>query len=90
MNSHYGSFQVDVSQDRQFSLFCPGLKIGSVGLLPVSVPISFIDAIHFSVCHDSIVSKLAAYVVLGINEDGCKEVCTPEDGENENSKYWVF
>ncbi len=32
-------------------------------------PIIFIDAIHFSVRNDGIVSKLAAYVVLGINED---------------------
>ncbi len=52
-------------------------------------PILFIDAIHFSVRHDSIVSKLAAYVVLGINEDGCKEVLTLEVGENESSKSWL-
>ncbi|WP_432718786.1 IS256 family transposase [Pectinatus frisingensis] len=52
-------------------------------------PIIFIDAIHFSVRHDSIVRKLAAYVVLGINEDGYKEVLALEVGENENSKYWL-
>ncbi|WP_432719216.1 IS256 family transposase [Pectinatus frisingensis] len=52
-------------------------------------PIIFIDAIHFSVRHDSIVSKLATYVVLGINEDGYKEVLALEVGENENSKYWL-
>lgn len=52
-------------------------------------PIVFIDAIHFSVRQDNIVSKLAAYVVVGINEDGMKEVLTIEVGENENSKYWL-
>ncbi len=52
-------------------------------------PIIFIDAIHFSVCNDGIVSKLAAYVVLGINEDGMKEVLSIEVGENESSKYWL-
>lgn len=32
---------------------------------------------------------LAAYVVLGINEDGMKEVLSIEVGENESSKYWL-
>ena len=52
-------------------------------------PIVFIDAIHFSVRNDGIVSKLAAYIVLGINEDGMKEVLSIEIGENESSKYWL-
>ena len=52
-------------------------------------PIVFIDAIHFSVRQDSIVSKLAAYVVVRINDAGRKEVLTIEIGENESSKYWL-
>lgn len=52
-------------------------------------PIVFIDAIHFSVRDDSVVRKLAAYVVLGINSDGKKEVLSIEVGENESSKYWL-
>ncbi|BBF42403.1 mobile element protein [Lachnospiraceae bacterium KM106-2] len=52
-------------------------------------PIIFIDAVHFSVRDDSIIRKLAVYVVLGINEDGRKEVLTIEVGENESSKYWI-
>jgi transposase-like protein len=52
-------------------------------------PIVFIDAIHFSVRNDGIISKLAAYVVLGINEDGIKEALSIEVGENESSKYWL-
>ena len=39
-------------------------------------PIVFIDAVHFSVRDDGVIRKLAAYVVLGINEDGKKEVLT--------------
>lgn len=35
------------------------------------------------------VSKLAAYVVVGINDAGRKEVLTVEIGENESSKYWL-
>lgn len=52
-------------------------------------PIVFIDAVHFSVRDDGVIRKLAAYVVLGINEDGKKEVLSIAVGENESSKYWL-
>ena len=52
-------------------------------------PILFIDAIHFSVRDNNIIRKLAAYVILGINQDGKKEVLTIQIGENESSKYWL-
>ena len=52
-------------------------------------PIVFIDAVHFSVRDDGVIRKLAAYVVLGINEDGIKEVLSIIVGENESSKYWL-
>lgn len=52
-------------------------------------PIVFIDAIHFSVREDGVVQKLAAYVVLGIDADGRKDVLTIDVGENESSKYWL-
>lgn len=35
------------------------------------------------------IHKLAAYVILGINAEGKKEVLTIRIGENENSKYWL-
>ena len=52
-------------------------------------PVVFIDAVHFSVRDDGVIRKLAAYVVLGINEDGKKEVLTIMIGENESSRYWL-
>lgn len=52
-------------------------------------PIVFIDAIHFSVREDSVVKKVAAYVVLGIDLEGKKEVLSLVIGENESSKYWL-
>lgn len=52
-------------------------------------PIVFIDAIHFSVRDNHVIKKLAAYVILGINEDGKKEVLSIQIGENESSKYWL-
>ncbi len=52
-------------------------------------PVVFIHAVYFSVRDDGVIRKLAAYVVLGINEDGKKEVLTITAGENESSKYWL-
>jgi transposase-like protein len=49
----------------------------------------YIDSIHYSVCDNGVIWKLAAYVVLGINLDGLKEVLIIEVGENESSKYWL-
>ena len=52
-------------------------------------PIVFIDAVHFSVREDHVIKKLAAYVMLGINADGIKDVISLQIGENESSKYWL-
>lgn len=52
-------------------------------------PVIFIDAIHYSVRDNGVIRKLAAYVMLGINSEGHKEVLTIEVGENESSKYWL-
>lgn len=52
-------------------------------------PIIFIDAIHFSVKDNGIIVKKAAYIVLGINQDGLKEVLGIYIGKNESSKYWL-
>jgi len=52
-------------------------------------PIVFIDAVHYSVKIEGIVRKLAAYVALGVNIDGYKEVLGLYIGTNESSKYWL-
>ena len=52
-------------------------------------PIVFIDAIHFSVRDEHIVKKIAAYIILGINDEGRKEVLSITVGENESAKYWL-
>ncbi len=49
----------------------------------------YIDAIHYSVRDNGIIRKLAAYVILGINMDGKKEVLTIQIGDSESSKYWL-
>ena len=52
-------------------------------------PVLYIDAIHYSVRDNGVIRKLAAYVILGINLDGQKEVLTIQVGDNESSKYWL-
>lgn len=52
-------------------------------------PVVFVDAIHFSVRDNGMIKKKAAYIILGINEDGKKEVLSIEIEDNENSKYWL-
>lgn len=52
-------------------------------------PIVFIDAVHFSVRDNNIIRKLAAYVILGVNSEGKKEVLSLHVGDNESSKYWL-
>lgn len=52
-------------------------------------PVIFIDAIHYSVRDNGVIRKLAAYVILGINCTGHKEVLTIQVGENESAKYWL-
>ena len=52
-------------------------------------PIIFIDAVHFSVREENRVVKKAAYIVLGINKDGYKEILGIWIGENESSKFWL-
>jgi len=52
-------------------------------------PIIFLDAIHYKVRTDGKVINKAAYVILGININGNKEVLGIWIGENESAKYWL-
>jgi transposase-like protein len=52
-------------------------------------PIVFIDAIVFSVRKEKTVQKSAAYVVLGVDSNGMKDVLSIEIGEAESAKFWL-
>ena len=52
-------------------------------------PIVFIDAIVFNVRDNSVIRKTAAYVVMGINEEGHKDVLSITIGETESAKFWL-
>lgn len=49
----------------------------------------FMDAIHYKVREDKHITIKAAYVVLGINMNGEKEVLGIWIGANESSKFWL-
>ena len=52
-------------------------------------PIVFIDAVHFSVRQDNQVVKKAAYIVLGVDAEGTKDILGIWVGENESAKFWL-
>lgn len=49
----------------------------------------FMDAIHYKVREDKRVIVKAAYVVIGVDLDGNKEVLGIWIGANESSKFWL-
>lgn len=52
-------------------------------------PFVFLDAIHYKVREDGQIKNKAAYVVLGVNLEGFKDILGIWIGENESSKFWL-
>lgn len=52
-------------------------------------PFVFMDAIHYKIRENHQIVSKAAYVVLGINMEGFKEILGIWIGENESSKFWL-
>lgn len=52
-------------------------------------PFVLMDAIHYKVKENHQYITKAAYVVLGINLDGQKDILGIWIGENESSKFWL-
>ena len=52
-------------------------------------PFVFMDAIHYKVKENHQYVTKAAYVVLGINIDGSKDILGIWIGEHESSKFWL-
>ncbi|MCS7465043.1 IS256 family transposase [Paenibacillus doosanensis] len=49
----------------------------------------FMDAIHFKVKQDGQIINKAAYMVIGIDLEGYKDVLGIWTGENESAKFWL-
>ncbi len=52
-------------------------------------PVVFLDAVHFKVREDGRIITKAAYVALGINGEGHKDILGIWIGENEGAKFWL-
>lgn len=57
--------------------------------LESTYPFVFMDAIHYKIRENHQIVTKAAYVVLGINMEGYKEILGIWIGENESSKFWL-
>ena len=49
----------------------------------------FLDAIHYKVRHEGRIVSKAAYVVIGVDLEGMKEVLGIWIGESESAKFWL-
>ena len=67
----------------------PEIEVWQKRPLSAVYPIVYIDAIVFHVRDNGIIRKQAVYVVLGISEEGRKEVLSITIGENESAKFWL-
>ena len=52
-------------------------------------PIVWLDAIHYKVRQDGRVVTKAVYCILGVNQEGYKELLGLYLGENEGAKFWL-
>lgn len=52
-------------------------------------PIVFMDAIHYKVREEGRIVTKAAYIALGINGEGYKDILGIWIGENEGAKFWL-
>jgi len=52
-------------------------------------PIIFLDAVHFKIRDEHAVKCKAAYIVLGINSQGKKDILGIWVGEEEGAKFWL-
>jgi transposase-like protein len=52
-------------------------------------PFVWLDAIHYKVRHEGRVVNRAVYCIIGLNQEGFKELLGMYIGENEGSKFWL-
>jgi putative transposase len=52
-------------------------------------PFVWLDAIHYKVRHEGRVVTRAVYCIIGLNQDGYKELLGMYIGENEGARFWL-
>ena len=51
--------------------------------------IAYLDGLHFKVRESAKIESKCAYIMLGITQDGYKDVLGIWIGENEGAKFWL-
>lgn len=67
----------------------PEIKEWQTRPLDSVYPFLFLDAIHFKVREDGKIVNKAAYIVLGIDMEGYKDILSITIGANESAKFWL-
>ncbi len=67
----------------------PEIKEWQSHSLNAVYPFVFMDRIHYKVREDGRILSRAAYMVLGIIADGCKDIWSITVGANETGKFWL-
>ena len=86
------SRNADGMEEKILSLYSCGMSqrdISEHRPLNSIYPFVFMDAIHYKVKENHQYVTKAAYVVLGINMDGCKDILGIWIGEHESAKFWL-
>lgn len=52
-------------------------------------PFVWLDAIHYKVRHEGRVVSRAVYCIIGLNQEGYKELLGMYIGDNEGAKFWL-
>jgi len=89
MHQIYG---VEISADMVSSItdkVMPMVKEWQNRPLSEAYPLVYLDAVHFKVRDSGRIVSKAAYIILGVNTEGMKEIIGIWIGENEGAKYWL-
>ena len=52
-------------------------------------PFVWLDAIHYKIRHEGKVVSKAVYCIIGLNQEGCKDLLGLYLGEAEGAKFWL-
>jgi transposase-like protein len=88
----YDIYGIDVSASMVSSItdvVLPKIKEWQERPLSPLYPVVYLDGVHFKVRHEGHVVSKCAYIVLGITEQGYKEILGIWVGENESATFWM-
>ncbi len=88
----YDIYGINVSSDMVSAItdkVVPDIKAWQSRPLDDVYPILYLDGVHFKVRDGGKIISKCAYIILGINTSGIKEIIGVWIGENEGSKFWM-